>query len=224
MTEEEKEESRSKWVLGAVVLLVLVIFGILYYLFQSAKPEVKTIEELLNESINGKLPEERGYVYNEVYPFVNIDDFWYTQIKSPQGTKLFEMPFRYGPRDVANVPMAGAFNETFFNENKNFFVTFDPIGNDLTHIMLAVGDFDAMIVNVFGKIPLAACTRNETKACANRPIVTCEDAAIPVIYFRSSEETGVFMNDKCVILSGREFDIIKSTDRFLLSLLGIMPW
>ncbi|MBI4439720.1 hypothetical protein HY638_02000 [Candidatus Woesearchaeota archaeon] len=219
MTEEDSGSTKA---LAVAVLVVIVVLAILFYRFSQPKPQPKTVEELL--AVAGNLPEDQGYMYNGIYPFVYIDGFWYTQIKSPQGTKLFELPFRYGPRDTSNVTVSGNFNETFFNENRNVFVTFDPIGNDLTHILLAVGDFDAMIVKVFGKIPLAACTRNETLACANRPIITCENSPLPVVYFRSSDEAGVFMSGNCIILSGREFDIVRSTDRFLLGIMDIAPW
>ena len=221
---EEHQEKKSTIYLVIAGLILIAILGIIYYRIHYTKPEQKTNDELLQEALTGTLPVDKGYVYNKVYPFVTDNDFWYTQIRSPKGTKLYDLAFRYGPREVSSVHIEGTFNETTFNNYANVIVTFDPIGGDLTHIQLAVADFDTMIVQVFGKVPLAACTRNETAACANRPIVTCENSKIPVIYFRSSDTAGVFMNDNCVILSGHDFDIVKSTDRYLLGILGIMPW
>lgn len=57
------------------------------------------------------------------------------------------------------------------------------------------------------------------------PIITCNDSTeiVPVIYFKESNETKVFIENNCIIAEGSsEIDFIKIKDRLLYSFLGII--
>ena len=69
---------------------------------------------------------------------------------------------------------------------------------------------------------IAACTKNETDACIDRPIVTCDDPEKSVIYLASKPPTQVVLDSNCVELWGHEFDLLKSVDRLLFRWYEIM--
>lgn len=74
--------------------------------------------------------------------------------------------------------------------------------------------FDVYIRNGF--------TSNSTY---NMPIITCSDSTdiVPVIYFKDSNATRVFIENNCIILeAGSETDFIKIKDRLLYAFFGIV--
>ena len=59
----------------------------------------------------------------------------------------------------------------------------------------------------------------------NMPIITCNEAtiAVPVIYFKQSNQTKVTLEDSCIIAEARNnLDILRIKDRLLFSILGII--
>jgi hypothetical protein len=72
-------------------------------------------------------------------------------------------------------------------------------------------------------IPVAACSKNETSVCKDRPIITCDDEDKAVVYIRHSDKEGnVFLKDNCVEITGEGWELVKATDRFLLQWYGVM--
>ena len=88
---------------------------------------------------------------------------------------------------------------------------------------MAVGEFDQNIIKAFGKIPIAACDKNETEACATRPIITCDNTDRAVLYLQQEPETKVIFDNNCIIVQGIGAEIVRAVDRLLLKLYGIMP-
>ena len=172
---------------------------------------------LLN--LQGKLAEQ-GYVYK--YSFITFDNQWYSQLKSPGGTKLYDLSLRYSPKDVEQIDIKGVLDEIMFNNKTEFYYTFNPKGTDFSYVALAVADFSTHMAKAFDKNPIAACDRNETNACRERPIVTCENTDKIVLYINESEKTGVSYNANCILVSGKGFDLVKGVDRVLYNLYNIM--
>jgi hypothetical protein len=59
----------------------------------------------------------------------------------------------------------------------------------------------------------------------NFPVITCEDPTnfVPVIYFRSFNETKVYMEDNCIIAEAlRQEDVERIKDRMVYGILGII--
>ena len=110
----------------------------------------------------------------------------------------------------------------FFNNQSEFFVTFNPTGKDLSYVALAVADFDTHLSKVFEKKPIAACDRNETEPCKTRPIVTCDDKDKLVLYIKESERFRAYYNDNCIVVEGKGLDLVKGVDRILYNLYNIM--
>jgi len=218
--EEPKSSSEKTLLISIVVITLLFIFILAYGILNKQQP--KTLEELHVLNLKGKLKPEQGYVYKGVYSFVTLDNLWYTQLTSPKGTKLYSLALRYSPKDVKDVVIEGALNAQLFNNQSEFFVAFNPTGNDFSSVGLAVADFNTHMSKVFEKKPIAACDRNETEPCKNRPIVTCEDEDKLVLYIKESDRFRTYYNNNCIVVEGKGFDLVKGVDRVLYNLYNIM--
>jgi hypothetical protein len=224
---KEKEESKflskssDKILIIGIVFLILLFFAI-FFISRLTKEQPKTIEDLHKLNIQGKLKPEQGYLYKNAYSFVNLGGFWYTQLTSTSGRRLYNMALRYGPRDLENIKIYGFLNTTLFNNATSYYVTFNPTGNDFSHVALAISDFNQHMVKVFGKKPVAACDKNETAACEDRPIITCDNTDKVVLYVKEANESLVRYDGNCIIVEGNGFDLVKGVDRILLNFYNIM--
>lgn len=221
----ERRETRSQssekiLIVSIAIVVILFISVIAFSIFSKQQP--KTLEDLHVLNLKGKLKPSQGYVYKGVYSFVTLDDLWYTQLTSPKGTKIYSLALRYSPKDLKNVAIEGNLNAEFFNNQTEFFVTFNPTGRDFSYIGLAVADFNTHMSKVFEKKPIAACDRNETEPCKTRPIVTCEDKDKLVLYVKESDRFRTYYNGNCIVVEGNGFDLVRGVDRILYNLYNIM--
>lgn len=219
--EEEPKRSSEKILLISIGIISLLFISILAYsIFNKSQP--KTLEELHVMNLKGKLKPEQGYVYKGAYSFINFDNLWYTELKSPKGARIYSLALRYSPRDLKDIAIEGSLNTKLFNEKNEFFVTFNPTGKDFSYVALAVADFNTHMSKVFEKNPIAACDRNETDPCKAIPIVTCEDADKLVLYIKEANRFRAYYNDNCIVVEGNGLDLVKGVDRVLYNLYNIM--
>jgi len=217
---EEEPKSEKTLIISIVVILLLLGAVLAYTIFN--KPQPKTLEDLHVLNLKGKLKPEQGYVYKGIYSFVKLNDLWYTQLSSPKGTKTYSMALRYSPNELKSIAIEGRLNSEFFNNNTEFYVTFNPTGKELSYVALAIADFDTHMTKVFEKKPIAACDRNETNACNSRPIVTCEDHDNLVLYIKESDKLRAYYKSNCIVIEGNGFDLVRGVDRVLYNLYNIM--
>ena len=221
--EDKKETSlRSDKLLIIAVILILVGFAAFFGLKYFTKEQPQTIDDLHALNFKGKLKEGQGYLYKGTYSFVKFENLWYTQLVSPKGTRLYNIQFRYGPKDVESVNIKGRLNDGVFNNATEYYVTFNPRGNDFSSVAVAVGDFNQQMTRIFFKQPIAACDRNETLACLDRPIITCENTDKLVLYAKESNSSRVAYNNNCIMVEGNGLELVKGVDRVLYDLYGIM--
>lgn len=231
IAEERQEEAREEikevklrsdktLIIGAIIIILLfgAVFGLSY--FRPERPE--TIDEMHELNYKGKLKKDEGYLYDGVYSFVKFDNLWYAQLVSPKGTRLYNIQFRYGPRDVEKIGIEGSLDTSLVNNATQYYVTFNPSGQNFSAVALAVGDFNTHMTNIFFKQPIAACDRNETMACTNRSIITCDNTEELVLYVKESDNSRVHFNDNCILVEGNGFDLVKGVDRALYELYGII--
>ncbi|HLC96458.1 MAG TPA: hypothetical protein VJH97_04000 [Candidatus Nanoarchaeia archaeon] len=219
---EESEKKISDKVLIFTILLIVLLLVVVFSIQFFVKQETPlTIDDLHALNLQGKLSQDQGYVQNG-YSFVNVDGFWYTEFNSQSAKNIYSLNFRYGPREVADVPFEGRLNATLFNDAPSYHVTFNPTGfdGDFTYVTLAVSDLNENMIKVFQKIPIAACDRNETYACSNRPIVTCNSSSV-VFYMMEALEPSVVIDDNCIMLKGTGLDLVKSVDKLLFTFYNI---
>ncbi len=215
-----KKSSELALILSIIVIVILlgVIFAIKYFY----KPQAKTLEEMHVLNLQGKLKPEQGFVYKGVYSFVAQDNLWFTQLSSPKGSKVYDLALRYSPRDLKNITIEGALDNEFFDNQSEYYVTFNPIGNQFSYVGLAVADFNTHMSKVFEKTPIAACDRNETQPCQSRPIVTCDNTTILVLYIKEADRFRAYYNHNCIVVEGNGFDLVRGVDRILYNLYNIM--
>lgn len=218
--ENEKKRSDKVFVITIAIILIVLIafFSFTYFIKKNAYTTVDDVNKL---NIEGKLKPDEGYVYKGVYSFIKIGGLWYTQLKTPTGITEYNVPFHFGPRDAEGVKITGSISDKFASST-DVYITFNPLGNDLTNVALAVGEFDQSIVTAFGKKPVAACDRNETDACHIRPIITCENKEDAIVYFKEDNETKVSLEGNCIVIQGKGSEIVRATDRLLLRWYQIM--
>ncbi|MBU1704050.1 MAG: hypothetical protein KJ922_01690, partial [Nanoarchaeota archaeon] len=184
------------------------------------EPAPKTIDDLHRLNLDGKLDTQQGYLYNG-YSFVNYDGIWYTQIMSPKGTRMYDSAFRFGPREAEDVPIIGRLDATLFNRASTYYVTFDPLGSQFNYVAVAVADINQNMMKVFEKTPIAACDKNETEACNERPIIDCSNTKDLVFYIKEKNETRVYIEDNCINIEGSQAEMVRAVDKLLFVLYGI---
>ena len=220
-TAEQPSKSSEKTLIISIAIIVLILISIIAFsIFYKQEP--KTLEDLHVLNLKGKLKPSQGYVYKGAYSFVTLDNLWYTQLTSPKGTKIYSLALRYSPKDLKDIVIEGNLNEMLFDNQTDFFVTFNPTGKDFSYVALAVADFNTHMSKVFEKKPIAACDRNETEPCKTRPIVTCGDTDKFVLYIKESQKFRTYYNENCIVVEGNGFDLVRGVDRILYNLYGIM--
>jgi len=222
--EEEVKEVKlksDKTLIVGVIIIILIFAAIIGSRYFNEPELPKTIDELHDLNLKGKLKEEQGYLYKGVYSFVKFDDVWYWQLISQSGKTEYKLNFRYSPKDLEDITIKGLLDVDKFNDATQYYATFNPLGNDLTYVRLARLDYDVMMTKVFQKTPVSACDRNAT-VCADIDLITCENTDEIVIYYKESDELSVEYKDNCIIISGSGLDLVKGVDRVLFNLYGIM--
>lgn len=218
---EEGIEKKSDKILIYSIIILFVIIASFFVIRFLQQPKTLTIDDLNALNIEGKLDPEQGYMYKGIYSFVKLGGLWYTQLKSPSGRSLYNIPLHFTPRDLEDLTIEGSLDKRF-SDAEEVYITFNPLGKDLPHVALAIGEFDQSLITSFGKIPIGACDKNETKGCKDRPIVTCEDEDKAVVYFNESIETKIIFSGNCVIIQGYGSELVRAVDRVLMKWYKIM--
>lgn len=219
--EEEPRKSSEKLLIVSLALIV-ILFVSIFAFSKFFKPVPKTLEELHILNLQGKLNPSQGYVYKGVYSFITEYNLWFTQLTSPKGTRIYDLALRYSPRDINDLVIEGTLNTDLFDNQTEFYYTFNPTGKEFQYVTLAVADLITHMTNVFEKTPLAACDRNETDACKRVPVITCENKDKLVLYIKESNKLRVYYNDNCIVIEGNGLDLVKGVDRVLYNLYKIM--
>src|SRR3989338_2673718 len=220
----EPPKSSDKILIFGIIFLI-VLFAVIFIVFRHnnlANAAPKTIDELHQANIDGKLKPEQGYMYKGVYSFVFVEGSWYVKLQSQSGRKFYNMGFRYSPKEVEKIKIEGSINETLFYNSNSFYATFNPTGEDLSYVTLAIAHFDQHMLYAFDKYPIAACDKNETEACSKIPIVTCESTKELVFYVKESNMTRVTYKGNCILIEGKGFSLVNMTDRVLYDFYGII--
>ena len=217
-----KEKNRDIIIIYSALVMFIILISIIFLPRFINRDTSVSLEELHRRNTLGKLSEEEGYMYKGLYSFVYFDDLWYTQVVNTNGDTLFNIPFHYKPNDVEYIPISGYLNRTNMDRWPNFFMTFDPVDEDLGYIGVSIGETDGVVIRVFGKGVIGSCTSDEVEACEDRPIVQCNSTDAPVFLFQSEPITKIIYDNNCIIVSGTKNELIKATDRMLYDLLGII--
>lgn len=170
-------------------------------------------------------PKVESYEYNG-FEFTKIGDMWYTEVQNLRTNKVYRIELRYDPKNVDDVPVEG--NPRKFVkaldpfESKAAYFTFNPLGENMTYVALVAADLSKNLKDVMDIQLLPACTINETEACSELPVVDCGIKDKMIILVNESEEAKIKMQDNCLILEGKEKELIRASNKLLLMLYGII--
>lgn len=168
--------------------------------------------------MKGELPQTSAVEYN-YFKFEEIGGLWQTNIQLEN--QVYEGTFRFNPTQVEDVYISGNFSGF---QSSPIYITFDPdAGKDqFKYLALASAELTLHVVRGLNFTVVGACTKNETDACFERPIVTCDDVDKSVIYLKSEAPAQITLSSHCIVLNGNEMDLLKSVDRLLFQWYKIM--
>ncbi|MBW2980389.1 hypothetical protein KY360_03165 [Candidatus Woesearchaeota archaeon] len=222
--EEKKEKQPSDRILvyAVIALICLVIIFSLVRFFAPTQEEVLTIEDAHKSNIKGKLDPEQGYMYGP-HSFIKFGGLWYFQIQ--QGGILVNVPLRYGPKEVEDIPLYGGLDNRF-NNATTIYVAFNPRGRELTYVALAVGELTQSLNKAFGNEVIAVCDSDcdseACSACEGRPILTCNNTEEAIIHLVDSPAPKILLKGNCIEINGYGYDLVRHVDRLLLEFYTVM--
>ena len=193
----------KKFLIGTAIVCVILFF-VIFFGIKWIYPESTTLPSM---EYNG-------------FEFKKMSGLWHTTwMKDGQP---YTVTLRYNPEEVETVLMMGAISTNF--SKHQIYLSFDPTSNasEFKYTALANAEISLSLVKAFAKEPIAACIKNETDACKNRPIVTCEDKDKAVIVVSANGDPAILMKNNCIILKGEGLNILKSTDKLLYTWYKIM--
>jgi hypothetical protein len=155
------------------------------------------------------------------FEFRNVGGLWRTAWE--RDGQPYELDFRYNPSEVEDIPVEGSIDHRF--QLQATYLTFDPSEGetkDNSQVALAAIEISRKLVDPFERDVVAACTRNETEACASRPIMKCSDTNNSIIYLKQAAEAKIILSGNCVTLQGAGDGIVRAADRALFDWLGII--
>lgn len=198
----EKGDKSIKFFIYAIVILAIIILLILSIRF-FYKPEKKS----------------DSYSYNN-FVFTNITGLWMTEIQKAGTNKSYIISLHYGPLELEDVPAEDAVGR--FKNISQIYITFVPDREPLSFIALSASELSLNLARTLNITPIAACTINITDACANRPVVDCQNDGVPAIFLNYANTTQVYVKNNCIFVEGFEKEIVKATDRLLLKWFSVM--
>lgn len=199
---EEKKNSKSLILLAAIIAATAIIFALLLVI----KPEMKS----------------PTVTYNN-FKFANIDGIWVTEWQLD--SRLYTLQFRHNPAEVEDIPVTGTTDIRF--QLEDVYITIDPVEErteDMAYLNLAAIELLTKLQNPLGRNIIAACTANETEACADRPIITCDNTNSTVIYLKPAEKNSITLKGNCAIFEGKREGIVMAADKALFQWLHIIKY
>ena len=191
---EERVEKRKKFLVYFIgFIMVFSVFGVIFFGFG-----------------DGGTTSLR---YND-FKFANKGSSWSTMINEKEAL------FTYFPSDVGGINVSN----DVINRLKNILEIDVTSGfNDTFAKQISLAEYNmGLTLNNFNIFVRQGFT---AESQYNFPVITCENATnfVPVIYFKSSNETKVYLENNCIIAEAlRQDDVERIKDRLVYGILGII--
>ncbi|MEA2037983.1 MAG: hypothetical protein U9O94_10840 [Nanoarchaeota archaeon] len=188
-----KKEKQSKWGIFLVAFIALVM-----------------ISSVIGFLYGG---ETNQFKYGDI-KFIRTVDGWQTSVNNKRVT------FDYFPGDLEYIEMDPAITMLLANKPE-VDLTSNTEDLFLEDIALAQYNMNLVLNNLNVYVRMGFDTNNSF----DLPIITCEDSsmAVPVIYFKRSNQTNITLEDSCVIVeASNSNDVLRIKDRLLYSMIGII--
>ena len=156
--------------------------------------------------------DNRKEKYNGI-PFEVKDKQWVTVINDAQ------VGFDFFPTEVESIELSPDIMARLSN-TLEIDTTYDINDTNKEAIALAQYKMGLMLNNLNIFVRRGLIGENDLL-----PIINCDDSTdlVPVIYFRSSNETKVFLEDDCIITESRNAqDFLKIKERMLYGIVGVI--
>ena len=153
-------------------------------------------------------------VKEQGYKFVRKGSFWSTGIDKKEAL------FSKLPSEVSSVQMPADAAEKLKGTLEIDF-TYDINDTNNQEIAESLYYLSRSLDFNFNKYPRIGLLENST---FSMPIITCQDAtaAVPVVLFRTGNETKIFREGECIIAEGEQYSFSTLKDRILYGMFGIL--
>ena len=190
---EKGQRTKKFMVYFIAFIMISSVFGVLFYGFTSS----------------GK-----GELDYKDFKFINRGNFWTTNING------IEALFTYFPSDVENIKADGRVIDRLKNVAE-IDVTSDFNDTHAEQIALAEYQMGITLNNfkIFARTGFTA--QNKYKAST----ITCSNSTkfVPVVYFKSSNETKISLQDDCIIAeAAKKEDVLRLKDRIVYGIFNII--
>jgi len=192
--------------------------------------------------ISNPIKKPSQYIYNgfliSQFRVRSAPDVIFHNIDFFADNHKYSVPLRNDPRNIEDIAVDDLDKVNWIKRSlesnnynilaKRVYITFDPEKYSGGDLGIAGGE----IAKVLGssstgiyKIPTGGAVTKPFSGSA-QIIKNCEDAnqEIGVILLMLGNKNEVYIEEDCIIIKGKSYvDLIKSADRFLLGLLGVIP-
>jgi hypothetical protein len=208
------------------IVFIFSAFIIIPRLINQQANRPLTLNELHLENYD-KQPTESNYIYSG-FSFIKIPDprtnveFWYWQYQD--NNKIYDIPMRLGPKEVdyINWNIIEPIPDRDFDA---IYITIEPEEEftNRPYLTLAISELTEKFNKVKSFLMIGACTKNETNACKDRPIITCESTEdYLILYFKENTEPELIVNKNCIIVKGTNETLLHSTHNLIYRMLGVI--
>ena len=216
-TEDKKEASHSS--ITNIIILMVSIIAVLGLILIGLKIFSPPSLDEIKQDIIEQGETEHGYLYNG-FVFIYKDGLWHTEWQN--GEFIYNLHFHYGPRDVEDVPIIGGLSPDV--DTSQFYLTFEPTDDNVSLIAVASSELGLNLVKALNTKIKPACASNETIACSDRPIITCNNTDEAVIFVKRDDETKVTLDGNCMIIQGERDQLFRSVDKVLFNLYHVIEY
>jgi|GEM_PF-2867696 len=213
----KKVKRRDNTKIALIVIVVILLAAAVFYFRGSIFPKKQAAATSLTYTLT----------YNG-FDFAYVDGLWYTVVKSQDHKFGFKIALHYNPGEIKDFPVDG--NLSAFLPVTKGYIAFDPMETQLGYVIVANGELSLTLATAFKAVQLqplnltTVCTKNDYRGCGRYPILDCNTSKEKVVYLRQSDDPRIIVvNQTCIIVQGRDYDLVKGVDRILYSWFNVMP-
>jgi hypothetical protein len=203
-----KSDKSAIIVFGIVTIFIIIIF---------------VLFKIPDSSNNNTITES---MYNG-YPLIKYENQWFIKVFIPEKNQSYDIEMRNSPFEVENI----SFNNISYTLNKivnsqSIYLTVDPELSSLAVVgMIELSRVTGQRYDLYNIPTTGAITYSTNFTDPGTPIITCDNSTSKnlVILFELDSMNQIYLRDDCIVVSGKtEEDLVKTTDRLVYTLLGVI--
>jgi hypothetical protein len=196
-----------------IIGVVIIFLALIFILFKT--PTGSNNDRVVHESMYGE------------YPLIQDGNDWFVKVFIPKRNNSYNIEMRNSPFEVENI----TFHNISYVLNKivnsdQIYLSVDPELGSLAVVgMIELSRITGQRYDIYNIPTTGALTRSTNFSDPTTPIMNCANSTASdlVIEFEIAQENMIYPKDNCIIVSGTdEENIVKSTDRLVYTLLGVI--